>query len=72
MPGGHFSDRFGIGAGNNMSSPSNYDSDFDMTLSKTHGDVSVIMRVSDDENLHSKIMILCKTIADKINTSLLH
>lgn len=71
MPGGHFSDRFGIGAGNTSSSPGHYDSDFDMTLSKAQGDVSVIMRVSDDEGLHGKIMVLCKTIADKINTSLL-
>lgn len=71
MPGGHFSDRFGLGAGNTSCSPGKYDSDFDQTLYKTQGDVSVIMRVSDDESLHSKIMVLCKTVADNINTSLL-
>lgn len=43
---------------------------FDETLRRTHGDVSVIMRISDDEILLTKISSLFKGLANEINLSL--
>jgi hypothetical protein len=43
---------------------------FDEVLSSTHGDVSVIMRISDDQVLLNKILSLFKGLANQINLSL--
>lgn len=43
---------------------------FDDVLANTHGDVSVIMRVSDDQVLLTKVLSLFKGLANQINLSL--
>lgn len=51
-------------------SQKNYHNKFDETLDNTIGDISIIMRISDDQVLLEKILIFFKSLADKINLSL--
>ena len=47
-----------------------YHNKFDETLDNTTGDISVIMRISDDQVLLEKILLFFKSLADKINLSI--
>ena len=46
------------------------DHQFDNTLRTTHGDVSVIMRISEDQILLNKVLSLFKGLANEINMSI--
>lgn len=48
----------------------NYNNKFDEILDKTTGDVSVIMRISDDQVLLAKVLNLFKALAYNINFTL--
>jgi hypothetical protein len=47
-----------------------YHNKFDETLENSTGDITVIMRVSDDSVLLEKVLMFFKSLADKINLSI--
>ena len=55
---------------NDVKSQKFFENDFDQYLSKTTGDLTAIVRVTNDNKLMDKVLGILKTIAKVINNSL--